>query len=140
MADSDTEFDYAVPVRRSIVATLPARLGMPLVMTPADLPSLPDKLGAAGEFAFALTFAPALVDAVADHGYFPMALDIGVPVFAPKVHKERCALALQARSTLMLRCNCGPCSPSPPPTRCACRNTSTFASAGARRRGSTPSP
>jgi hypothetical protein len=97
MADSDTGFDYRVPVPRKHGSRISADVGMPYVSGIGDLDGLPGKLGPTSEFAFALDFNPGLVDAVCERGYFPMSLDFGVPVFAVKVHKERCALMLQVR-------------------------------------------
>lgn len=111
MADSDTEFDYNVPVRKSEGPRLGRQIGRPYVGAIADLDKIvKDPFIAAGEeFGFALEFRPSLIDAVCEHGFFPMALNLGLPVFAIKVHRERCVLLLQVSC-------CGCAHPWPPVT------------------------
>lgn len=93
-SDSDGGFDYSVRIPARQGPRVASQLGKPLVTGPGDLPFLPDALKGR-EFGFALTFEPRLIEAVCDSGYFPMSLDVGLPVFAVKVHTKRCAMLLQ---------------------------------------------
>ena len=89
---------YAVPIHPSHAQSVARRVNMPYVSGPRMMPlfarMLP-KVDPTGEFGFSLTFDPALVDAVAQSGAFPMALDFGVPVLAPKLHTNRCCMPVE---------------------------------------------
>lgn len=100
MSDSDTEFDYDVPFPKSSGVRLEQRIGLPYVGSIADLDTLVTHPLITGgeEFSFALEFSPWLVDASSERGFFPMAINLGVPVLAILVDKQRCVLPLQVSS------------------------------------------
>jgi hypothetical protein len=100
-SDSDREFDYNVPVRKTEGLRIARQLGLPYVSGLRDLPELAkDARLKDDDFAFALDFTPKLIEGVCDSGYFPMAINIGFPIFAIKVHRARCVLLLQVRAFL----------------------------------------
>ena len=78
-SDSDGDFKYDVPIARHQRSRVGAMTGMFVVDSAADMANVPEKVGRS-EFSIALSFQPALVDATCWSGYFPMALDIGLPV------------------------------------------------------------
>jgi hypothetical protein len=55
----------------------------PVVRAVADLPGVPDAVGRK-EFAYGLTFNPRQLDEVCWAGYFPMSINVGIPVPAIK--------------------------------------------------------
>ena len=63
----------------------------PLVRSVGDIVGLPTQLSGTNEFGISPMFAPLFVDATAQQGMFPMALDLAkeIFVFAPKCHEER---------------------------------------------------
>lgn len=115
-SDSDTEFDYAVPIDPRMGPSVSSQVSMPFIPDARLMPLLPRLLArcsARQEFAFGLSFDPLLVDATCWHGYFPMAIDFGLPVFAIKLHRKRCAMPVEVCAWVVAHCasaSASPCS------------------------------
>ncbi len=84
--------DAAAAAAAAVVACDRWSMPYPYIASTADLDAVATM---SEEFAFSLTFSPAMVDEVCFRGYFPMAINVGLPVFAIKCHVERCAMLVQ---------------------------------------------
>ncbi len=79
-SDSDVGFDYDIPAH---VKSKLHRYVSPVIRSVGDLPTVPDAVGSR-EFAYGLTFNPRQLDEVCYAGYFPMSINVGIPVPAIK--------------------------------------------------------